>query len=528
MQTELLSTSEKDIARAGEILRAGGLVAFPTETVYGLGANALDDGAAARIYAAKGRPSDNPLIVHVAEKDKIAPLVKEIPADAQKLIDAFFPGPISIIMEKSEKIGKTVSGGLDTVAIRMPENETARRIIAAAGVPVCAPSANTSGKPSPTCAQHVKDDMFGRIDAIVDGGECRVGVESTVVSVVGGVPTILRPGAVTKEMMEAVLGKPVLVARAVTEGMKENETAASPGMKYKHYAPKAKVVIVNAEKEMYEDFVNGRAAPGVWALCFDEDNVNVPCIRFGKEGDDSAQAHRLFAALREFDKNGAKKVYARMPGRDGVAMAVYNRLIRAAAFDILDLKKPFTIGLTGPTGAGKSYAAKAFQKRGFQIISADRAARAVTEKGSPVLKELCRAFGEDILLPDGELDRKKLAERAFAAPDKTNLLNALTHPAILQLARGERRQPLTVFDAPQLFESGAEADCFKTVCVLADEKTRRARIMARDHISEEAARARMRAQFDDAYFRSHTDFALTSEDGEDIETQIDNILEAIL
>lgn len=528
MQTELLTTSEEDVKRAGAILRGGGLVAFPTETVYGLGANALDDEAAAKIYAAKGRPSDNPLIVHVAHKSEVAPLVKSVPPDAKKLMDAFFPGPISIIMQKSEKIGKTVSGGLHTVAIRMPENEDARRIIAAAGVPVCAPSANTSGKPSPTCAEHVKDDMLGRIDAIVDGGACRVGVESTVVTVADGEPVILRPGAVTKEMMEKVLGKPVSVARAVTEGMKENETAASPGMKYKHYAPKAKVVIVDADQPTYEAFVNSRAEPGVWALCFADDRVNVPCIRLGHAGDDGEQAHRLFAALREFDKNGAKKVYARMPGKSGVAMAVYNRLIRAAAFDILDLNKPFTLGLTGPTGAGKSYAAKALAKRGFQIISADEAARRVTEKGSPVLKELCKAFGEDILLQNGELDRKKLAERAFAAPDKTQLLNAITHPAILKTAREARTQPLTVFDAPQLFESGAEKDCFKTVCVLAGEKTRKARIMARDEIGEEAAERRMAAQFDEAFFVSHTDFALTSEDGDDIEAQIDKILEAIL
>lgn len=528
MQTELLTTSEEDVKKAGALLRGGGLVAFPTETVYGLGANALNDDAAKKIYAAKGRPSDNPLIVHVADKRDIAPLVQEIPPDAQKLIDAFFPGPISIIMRKSEKIGKTVSGGLDTVAIRMPENADARRIIAAAGVPVCAPSANTSGLPSPTCAAHVKDDMFGKIDAIVDGGPCRVGVESTVVTVAAGEPVILRPGAVTKEMMEAVLHKPVQVARAVTEGMKDNETAASPGMKYKHYAPKAKVVIVNADKGLYEAFVNSRTESGVWALCFEGDRVSVPCIRWGREDDDSSQAHRLFAALRELDKCGAKKVYARMPRKNGVAMAVYNRLIRAAAFDILDLEKPFTIGLTGPTGAGKSRAAEAFARRGFQVISADVNARRVTQKGSPVLQALCAAFGADILLADGSINRSLLAERAFATPESTKRLNAITHPAILALARGERKAPLTVFDASQLFESGAEAECFKTVCVLAGEETRLKRICQRDGITKAAAKSRMAAQYDDTFFKSHTDFTLYSEDGDDIETQIDTILEAIL
>lgn len=299
METKILSTSEYDIALAGEIIARGGLVAFPTETVYGLGADALNDDAVKSIYTAKGRPSDNPLIVHIAKKDDIKPLVKEITPKAQALIDEFFPAPLTIILPKSEKIGNTVSGGLDTVAVRMPENETARALIKASGCPVAAPSANTSGLPSPTKAKYVIDDMCGKIDAIIDGGDCEFGVESTVLTLATETPTILRPGAVTKEMIEAVIGK-VDVAKAVLEGMENDEIAASPGMKYKHYAPKARVFIVNADKESYEQFVN--AKKDCFALCFEDDNVTIPKVTFGKENDDLSQAKELFDALRKIGR----------------------------------------------------------------------------------------------------------------------------------------------------------------------------------------------------------------------------------
>ena len=233
METKLFSTAKSDIAEAGRILADGGLVAFPTETVYGLGANALNEQAVKNIYIAKGRPSDNPLIVHIAKKEDIVPLVQEVTPKAKALMDAFFPGPLTIILNKSNKINKTVSGGLDTVAIRMPENKVANALIAAAGVPIAAPSANTSGLPSPTRAKYVIDDMMGKIDGIMDGGDCKFGVESTVITLAGETPVLLRPGAITKEMIESVIGE-ITVAPAVLEGMKNDEVAASPGMKYKH------------------------------------------------------------------------------------------------------------------------------------------------------------------------------------------------------------------------------------------------------------------------------------------------------
>lgn len=333
MHTEILKMNEADIARAGEILRAGGLVAIPTETVYGLAANALDGKAVAKIFEAKGRPQDNPLIVHVTSREEILPLVESIPPEAQALAEAYWPGPMTVIMKKSALIPDEVSAGLDTVGIRMPQHPAARAVIRAAGVPLAAPSANLSGAPSPTNAQRVLNDLDGKVDAILDAGDCGVGLESTVVTVAAKPPCLLRPGGITLEQLEAVLGR-VEVHPAVFSALQSEAQAASPGMKYKHYAPKTKVIIVKGSLEAFCGFINAQKPCG--ALCFEgeEAAVGVPCVTYGKCGDANSQAFRLFEALREVDALNVPVVYARAPEADGVGMAVTNRLLRAAGFEV--------------------------------------------------------------------------------------------------------------------------------------------------------------------------------------------------
>lgn len=342
METKIYKVKDENdesLSLVGKILKDGGLVAIPTETVYGLAANALDEKAAEKIYAAKGRPSDNPLIVHISDISQWAALVEEIPPEAMKLAKAYWPGPMTIILKKSHLVPLATSGGLDTVAVRMPENRIARKIIDMAGVPLAAPSANTSGRPSPTCAKYVYDDMNGKIDAIVDGGECSVGVESTVLTLVTNPPRILRPGAVTCEMLKDVIGE-VEIDRAVYDKIAKDEPVASPGMKYKHYAPKTEVVIIKGTFEAYKNYVQASGEKNVGCLCFKEDAEKLSefkTVVYGKESDPQSQAHRIFDALREVDGMGAQKVFARFPDIDGIGLAVFNRLVRAAAFNIIEV-----------------------------------------------------------------------------------------------------------------------------------------------------------------------------------------------
>ncbi len=339
LNTLLLKNTDTDIAKAGEILRNGGLVAIPTETVYGLAANALDGQAVSKIFKAKGRPQDNPLIVHISELSQWNSLVREIPPQAMALAEAYWPGPLTIILPKSDIIPDEVSAGLDTVAVRFPSMRTTRKIINAAGVPLAAPSANLSGSPSPTCAKHTMSDMNGRIDAVLDGGDCNFGVESTVVTLVGAVPRLLRPGAITPEDLREVLGE-IEIDDAVMGELKEGEEAASPGMKYKHYSPEAEVTIIKSDLEVFckmaEDFQDKE---NIFALCFDGEEEKIPlkCVTYGREEDSLTQSQRLFTALRELDEQGAKTVYARCPSTEGVGMAVYNRLLRAAGFSVLEV-----------------------------------------------------------------------------------------------------------------------------------------------------------------------------------------------
>lgn len=339
MQTRLLDAKQEgSIWEAARILRGGGLVGMPTETVYGLAANALDGAAVAKIFLAKGRPQDNPLIVHISEFGQIERLVKRVPEAAEKLAGAYWPGPMTIVLEKSDLIPDEVSAGLPTVAIRFPSHPVARVLISEANLPVAAPSANLSGRPSTTTAAHVMHDMDGKIEAVLDGGPCGVGVESTIVTLASDPPRLLRPGGITLEQLRAVLGR-VDVDPAVMNPLPDGVRPLSPGMKYKHYSPKANVVILDGDEKAYLDYVNGHNAPGVAALCYDgeEKSLKVPAVCYGGERDYARQARELFEALRKLDEIGADTVYARCPPPEGVGLAVYNRLMRAAGFEVLRL-----------------------------------------------------------------------------------------------------------------------------------------------------------------------------------------------
>ncbi|MBQ8028921.1 MAG: threonylcarbamoyl-AMP synthase [Clostridia bacterium] len=336
---EIKSSDDEKIQIAGKALREGKLVAIPTETVYGLAANALDEKAVRSIFAAKGRPSDNPLIVHISRLEQWDFLVEKIDERAKLLAEKFWPGPLTIILKKSDVVPEATSGGLKTVAVRMPSHPIARAIIEASGVPLAAPSANTSGKPSPTTAKHVEKDLFGKIDYIVNGGDCSVGVESTVITLATEKPTLLRPGGITPEMLEGVLGE-IEISDSVFNKLSEDSEAASPGMKYQHYSPKAKIVIVKADEERYCSFLSEVADEKTVALCFEEDKEKLSFVKtvvYGKEKDSFSQASSLFDSLRQVDEVGAEIAYARFPEMSGVGLAVFNRLIRAAAFNIIEV-----------------------------------------------------------------------------------------------------------------------------------------------------------------------------------------------
>lgn len=336
MKTEILD--ESGINRAAEILRNSGIVAIPTETVYGLAASVYDREAIKSIYKAKGRPSDNPLIVHISGLKDIENVVSEFPENAKKLAAKFWPGPLTMILPKNEKIPPEVTGGLDSVAVRYPSHALAQKIISKAGVPLVAPSANISGRPSPTKFEHVVNDLNGKIGAIVDGGECAVGLESTVVSMLSDVPKILRPGKISAEDIKSVVGA-VEIDKGVFEKPQESEKVLSPGMKYKHYSPDTPIKMVVGDTNRYVDFVNLHGGEDIGALCFDEDIpfLKVPYISYGSADNTSAQSKNLFEALRKADKLGVKTLYAHYKETDSLSLAVYNRLVRAAAFSVINV-----------------------------------------------------------------------------------------------------------------------------------------------------------------------------------------------
>ena len=326
---------------AAEIIKNGGLVAIPTETVYGLGANGLDEQAVAKIFEAKGRPQDNPLILHISGPEEIERYCHHIPQAAYDLAEKFWPGPLTMVLPARRTVPRRTTGGLDTVAVRCPDNAVTRAIIRLSGVPVAAPSANISGKPSTTTAQHVAHDHDGKIDAIVDGGPCRVGVESTIVDLTEQPPRLLRPGGITPEQLLEVLGD-LVVDKAVTAQIDKDEVVKAPGMKYRHYAPQSEVVIVSGSREKAAEYIRAHYVPGDRVLCFEEElPLYDGCapLSYGREADVNTLSAGLFGALRELDDPKIHQVYARCPVGGGVAYAVQNRLKKAAAFHIVDAEE---------------------------------------------------------------------------------------------------------------------------------------------------------------------------------------------
>ena len=339
METLLLSAAAPETPQiAADIIKKGGLVAIPTETVYGLGANGLDEQAVIKIFEAKGRPQDNPLILHVAEPAEMEKFCHDIPKSAYLLAEKFWPGPLTMVLPARDIVPRRTTAGLDTVAVRCPDNDTTRQIIRLSGVPIAAPSANISGKPSTTTAQHVFHDHNGKIDAIVDGGPCRVGVESTIVDLTDERPRLLRPGGITPEQLMEVLGD-LVIDKAVTAQIDKDAVVKAPGMKYRHYAPQEPVVIVAGSREKAAQYIHRHFVPGDRVLCFQEElPLYQDCnpLAYGKEAAVETLSAGLFAALRELDDASIHQVYARCPVGGGVAYAVQNRLKKAAAFHIVD------------------------------------------------------------------------------------------------------------------------------------------------------------------------------------------------
>ncbi len=503
MKTLKLKDDKFGIAAAAQLLKDGGIVAIPTETVYGLAASAYDDEAIKRVFKAKGRPQDNPLIVHIADLCDLENIVKELPERAKLLAERFWPGPLTMVLKRTEKIATSVSAGLDTVAVRMPENAVARAVIRESGLPLAAPSANISGRPSPTSAEHVVADLDGKIDAVIMSGECSVGVESTVVSLSVDPPRLLRPGRVTAEELREVLPD-LVIDSAVLNELRVGEKAASPGMMYKHYSPKTEVFLVEAEEDEFCRFVNGKNNSA--AICFfeDEGKISRPTVAIGHADDEEEQAKNIFDALRRVDTLGVKSVYVHAPKKSGVGLAVYNRLIRAAGFKVIKLPK--IIGLTGPTGAGKTTVCKTAEKMGYYVIDCDKTARKATEN-KECLKALSDAFGRDILDEKGALVRSRLAERAFKNKPSTELLNKTIFPFITRLIENEisaSGNNKILLDAPTLYESGIDSICSAVIVITADKKTRLSRILARDGITEEAAMLRINAGRPDAFYKERT------------------------
>ena len=500
-------TDNTAIQQAAAILRHGGLLGIPTETVYGLGANALDETAVLHIFEAKGRPQDNPLILHVPDADWLELYCHDIPPVAYTLAERFWPGPLTMILPRRDIVPLRTTGGLETVGVRCPNHPMTLAIIREAGIPVAAPSGNTSGRPSPTTAQHMLEDMDGKINGIVDGGPCSVGVESTIIDLTVTPPRLLRPGGLPLEALEEVLGT-VAVDKAVRQKLADGEQAKAPGMKYRHYAPKAPVTVITGTPGASAAYIAAHLTKHSGVICFDE---YAPLFeghtihRLGPAGDKLAQAQHVFDALRTFNGTDVTEIFAQCPDEGGLGLAVGNRLKKAAGFHVIEAPRPLIVGITGPTGAGKTSALRALEQLGGCVLDCDAIYHDMLRSDDGLRRALTDAFGS-VFTADGQLDRQKLGTLVFGDPQQLERLNTIIFahlPRELERRMAASPAPIIGIDAINLVESGLSKLCDRTLAVLAPVEDRIRRIMARDGISDEYARLRVAAQKDDAFYRTH-------------------------
>ena len=505
---------EDKISAAAKILREGGLVGIPTETVYGLGADGTNPAAVRRIFEVKGRPQDNPLILHVTGAQWLPRYCADIPPVAYTLARKFWPGPLTMVLKRQPTVPDETTAGLDTVGVRCPNHPVTLAIIREAGMAIAAPSANTSGRPSCTSAQDVLEDVGGRIDMIIDGGSCAVGVESTVLDLTQEPPRLLRPGGLPVEDIERLIGH-IDVDRAVAASLRPDERPGAPGMKYRHYAPKAPVTVVTDSPTNSARKIAERAGPGSGVICFDEYAhlfTQQVVHTLGPCSDKQIQAQRVFEALRSFDSCEVKEIFAQCPDNRGLGLAIGNRLKKAAGFHVINAdSQRIILGVTGGTGAGKSSALQAIRELGGSVIDCDAVYHQVLN-GSEEFKNAINVRFPGVFTADGQLNRKKLGQEVFAKRDRLDQLNAIVSRFLLPEleAMVEAAEGLCALDAINLFESGLDRLCDRTVAVTAPTELRVKRIMARDHITEQYARLRLNAQKQDEYYRGKCDCELNN------------------
>ena len=505
---------EDKISAAAKILREGGLVGIPTETVYGLGADGTNPDAVRRIFEVKGRPQDNPLILHVTGAQWLPRYCVDIPPVAYTLTRKFWPGPLTLILKRQSTVPNETTAGLNTVGVRCPNHPVTLAIIREAGLAIAAPSANTSGRPSCTSAQDVMEDVGGRVDMVIDGGSCAVGVESTVLDLTREPPRLLRPGGLPVEDIERLIGH-VDVDRAVVASLRPEERPGAPGMKYRHYAPKAPVTVVTGSPMSSAREIAERAGPNSGVICFDEyahlfSHLTVHPL--GPCSDKQIQAQRVFEALRSFDSSGVEEIFAQCPDNRGLGLAIGNRLKKAAGFHIINAdSQRIILGVTGGTGAGKSSALQAVRELGGSIIDCDAVYHQVLDENEDFKNAINVRF-PGVFTAEGKLNRKKLGQEVFAKRDLLDQLNAIVCRFLLPELEAlvEAADGLCALDAINLFESGLDRLCDRTVAVTAPTELRVKRIMARDHITEQYARLRIGAQKQDEYYRSKCDCELNN------------------